>query len=255
MTPEGARVLVTGAGRGIGLAVSTRLSPGAHMHLVARSADQLEAAAQACRAAGAASVAVHTCDLTDRRALAALVSAVPEVDVLVANAGIAPSASLERTDDALWDRVFALNVHAPFALARAWLPGMVSRGSGRMVVVASTAALEGFAYTSAYCASKHGVLGLVRSLAAEIATRTKGAVDVGIAAVCPGFVDTDIVRASAERIAESTGCTVDEARKRLGSMNAGGALLTPDDVAMGIADLIARHHAEIQGTAVTWDDE
>lgn len=253
MTTDGQRVVVTGAGRGIGRATAERLAPGAHCHLVARSADQLAEAAEACRARGAASVHVHPCDLTDRDALAELVAAVSDVDVLVANAGIAPSAPFERTDDALWDRVFALNVHAPFALARAWLPGMAARGAGRVVVVASTAALEGFAYTSAYCASKHAALGLVRALAAELDQRHADG-DLAVAAVCPGFVDTDIVRASAERIAAATGCSLDEARERLGAMNAGGALLTPADVAGAIADLVDAPRAEAQGRTVTWDD-
>src|SRR6185436_16553309 len=149
--------LVTGAGRGIGLAVSLALARhGFRLTLVGRDARTLEQASAACRKAGSPLAQASRRDLTDRAQLDALAkSTAAEVDVLVNNAGMAPSASLEKTDDATWDATLALNLFAPFALCRAALPGMAARGFGRVVNIASTAALQGYAYTSAYCASKH----------------------------------------------------------------------------------------------------
>jgi len=167
----------------------------------------------------------------------------------VNNAGVAPSASLEKTDDVQWDSTFAINVFAPFALSRAALPGMASRGFGRVVNLASTAGLRGFAYTTAYTASKHALLGLTRALDAELRQRAPGR-DVTVNAVCPGFVDTDIVRDSARRIAAATGCSEDEARARLGSMNPSGRLLSPEEVAAAVLALVLESPGRTRGAAV-----
>lgn len=236
---DGRHALVTGAGRGIGRAIALRLaSHGAALTLVARSADALAEVADAARAAGAPSVACEAVDLLDRDERDVLCETVAvSADVLVNNAGVAPSAPLERTDDDAWDDVFELNVTAPFALCRAALPAMAENGYGRVVNVASTAALEGYAYTSAYVASKHALLGLTRALRAEAAARWKDA-DVALGAVCPGFVDTDIVAASAARLAGATGLDEAAAKARLASMNPSGKLLTPDEVAAAVVQLV-----------------
>ena len=250
----GRHALVTGGGRGIGLAVAKTLAAqGVRLTLVARSVDQLEEARAACREAGARHVNAAPCNLTDRHQLERLCrGAAADVEILVNNAGSAPSAPFERTDDVVWDKTFALNTFAPFMLARAVLPGMVERGFGRVINVASTAGLEGYAYTSAYCASKHALVGLTRALSAELDARSPGA-DVSINAVCPGFVDTDIVALSARRIATATGCSEEEARERLGAMNAGGHLLTPGDVAARVVALAVEAPAATRGACLEWD--
>ncbi len=245
--------LVTGAGRGIGLAVALGLARhGCRITLVGRDARSLEHASAACRKAGSPLAQASCRDLTDRAQLDALArSTATEVDVLVNNAGSAPSASVEKTDDATWDATLALNLFAPFALCRAALPGMAARGYGRVVNIASTAALQGYAYTSAYCASKHGVLGLTRALDAELRQRAPGR-DVTVNAIAPGFVDTDIVAASARRIAAATGQSIEDARARLGAMNVGGRLLSAEEVADAVLALVLEAPGRTRGAAVSW---
>jgi 3-hydroxybutyrate dehydrogenase len=251
VTLAGRHALVTGAGRGIGLAVAVALAKqGARLTLVGRDARGLEKASAACRQAGSPQAEAVRRDLLDRAQLDALArTAASECDVLINNAGVAPSASLEKTDDVQWDSTFALNVFAPFALTRAALPEMARRGFGRVVNLASTAALHGYAYTSAYTASKHALLGLTRALDAELRQRAPGR-DVTVNAVCPGFVDTDIVRDSARRIAAATGVSEAAARERLGSMNPGGRLLRPEEVADAVLALVLESPGRTRGAAV-----
>jgi len=173
-------------------------------------------------------------------------------DVLVNNAGVAPSTPLERTDDDAWDDVLELNVRAPFALCRAALPAMAERRWGRVVNVASTAALAGFPYTAAYVASKHALLGLTRALSAEAGARWKEA-DLTVNAVCPGFVDTAIVAEAADRITEKTGLPVEVARERMAAMNPGGELLSPERVAEAIVQLVDERPGATRGAAVEFD--
>ena len=178
--------LVTGAGRGIGRATAIRLShEGYAVALTARSADQLEQTAAGC---GAPTLCLPA-DITDAGEVERLFDDVERewgpVEVLVANAGSCLSARVAKTIDDDWQRMLDLNLTAPFRCLRRAIPAMVDRGSGRIVVVASMAAKVGEPYISAYTASKHGVLGLVRSAAAELATS-----GVTVNAVCPGYVDT-----------------------------------------------------------------
>ena len=218
--------LVTGAGRGIGQAIAIRLSrEGFSVALTARSADQLEDTAAAC---SGPSMCVPA-DITDSGAAEDVFSAVERawdpVEVLVANAGGGVSAPVVRTTDEDWQRMLDLNLTAPFRCIRRAIPSMVDRGAGRIVVIASVAAKIGEPYISAYTASKHGVLGLVRSCAAELA-RT----GVTANAICPGYVDTPMTDATVAGIVERTGRTEAEARAILAAKQPSGRLIRPDEV-------------------------
>lgn len=227
---EGAIALVTGAGRGIGRSVALRLSgAGLRVALSARSRDELDAVAAEC----AGETLVHPADITDPAAVEALFAAIEQqwgpVAVLVANAGAGHSARLERTTDADWARMLDLNLTAPFRCLRRAIPGMRAAGYGRIVVIASDASRVGEPYIAAYSAAKHGVLGLVRSAAAELATD-----GVTVNAVCPGYVDTPMTDATIANIAAKTGREADAARDFLAAKQPIGRLITPDEVAEAV---------------------
>ncbi|MBX7079122.1 MAG: SDR family oxidoreductase [Nannocystaceae bacterium] len=253
--PDAARplALVTGASRGIGAAIAVALAPRCDLLLTARTREALADTAAAARHAGAHVVAELAASLdhaAGREALlAALQQHAPEgVDVLVCNAGVAPSAPLHRTDDAIWSEVLAVNLEAPFVLSRALVPKMARRGRGRVVFVASTAALKGYRYTAAYSASKGGVVALMRALAAEYADK-----GVTINAVCPGFVDTDIVKHAAAHIATRTGKDEATARAELARFSPLQRLVTPEEVAALVAFLVGDAAATIHGQAIAQD--
>jgi NAD(P)-dependent dehydrogenase (short-subunit alcohol dehydrogenase family) len=242
------RCLVTGAGRGIGAAVARRLSGQGHaVALSARSADELAAVA-----AGLPGPAlVVPADLTDPATADAVLGAVERewggpVEVLVLNAGAGVSAPLARTTDEDWARMLDLNLTAPFRLLRAALPGMVEAGWGRVVAVASTAAKRGDPYVAAYTASKHGLLGLVRSAAAEVAGS-----GVTVNAVCPGYVDTPMTARTVGTISATTGRTPEQAREALARRQPIGRLVDPDEVADAVLLCVAS--AAITGQGINVD--
>jgi NAD(P)-dependent dehydrogenase (short-subunit alcohol dehydrogenase family) len=242
------RCLVTGAGRGIGAAVAHRLSAEGHrVALTARSGDELTALA--ARLPGP-TLAIPA-DVTDPAAADTLVSRVEQewggpVDVLVLNAGAGTSAPVARTTDEDWARMLDLNLTAPFRLLRRALPGMVDQSWGRVVAVASIAAKRGDPYVSAYTASKHGLLGLVRSAAAEVATK-----GVTVNAVCPAYVDTPMTAGTVASISATTGRSEEQAREALARRQPIGRLIDPEEVADAV--LLCVHSAAITGQALNVD--
>jgi NAD(P)-dependent dehydrogenase (short-subunit alcohol dehydrogenase family) len=248
--PPVARALVTGASRGIGRAVASALAPDHALILVARDAGDLERAAAELRTRGPHSVITHVCDLGRAEARAELAAQIGAwgVHVLVNNAGIGHSAPLERIDDATWARLMAINLTAPFELCRAALPWMVAAGFGRIVNVASTAALKGYRYTAAYSATKAGLVGLTRAVALDVATK-----GVTVNAVCPGFTDTAIAADAIENIARRTGQTPEQARAALEAFNPQRRLVDPVEVGALVAYLVGPAADGITGQALAVD--
>lgn len=243
MSLTGKRALVTGGGRGIGRAIALRLAEeGAHVVVVGRTAAEVDEVAELTRGTSL------VLDVADRSAIERARPQMGGVDVLVNNAGMAESAPLERTTDEMWDRAFAVNVTSAFALCRALLPPMVKAGWGRVVNVASTAGLTGFAYTAAYCASKHAMVGLTRALALDVA---KSGVTVN--AVCPGWVRTRMTDEAIARIVSKTGRSEGEARHSLERMSPQGRLVEPQEVAHAVAMLCVEGAGSIHGQTIVVD--
>jgi len=243
---------VTGGGRGIGRACALRLArEGLAVAVGARTESACRGLAAEIRKAGGTAVAIRL-DVTDpesvRAAFESAETALGPPDVLVCGAGIAISARLLETDPAAWSDTLAVNLTGPWLCMRAVLHGMIERNFGRIVVIGSTASLRGAPYVSAYAASKHGVLGLVRSVAAEVARK-----DITVNCVCPGFVDTPMTDASIRLIVERTGRTPEEARAALEGMNPQGRLLRPDEVADAVAWLAREESRAVNGEALVLD--
>lgn len=235
--------LVTGGGRGIGAAIARSLAgAGARVIVCGRTLPDLEAIA---REIGGTALRL---DVTDRAHTDAVLATVGPVDVLVNNAGAAESASLEKTTDALWDRIMELDATAPFRITRALVPAMVKRGWGRVINIASNAGVSGYGYTAAYCAAKHAMVGMTRALAIDLA-RT----GVTINALCPGWVETQMVEEAVARIAEKTGRSLEEARTSLASMSPQRRMIQPDEVAHAALMLCAHAARGIHGQTLVID--
>lgn len=239
-----AHALVTGGGRGIGRAIAASLSrAGATVTIMGRNRAVLDAVV-ACGDAHFTAVA----DVSDQAAVSAavaLAAARQPIDILIANAGAAESAPFAKSDAALFRRMMDVNFMGVVHAAQAVLPGMKQRGFGRLVAVASTAGLKGYAYVSAYVAAKHAVVGLVRSLALEVAKN-----GITVNAVCPGFTETDLLTESIDTIMRKTGRSREQAVAELAKHNPQGRLVTPDDVADAVLWLCGSGAASITGQAI-----
>jgi NAD(P)-dependent dehydrogenase (short-subunit alcohol dehydrogenase family) len=246
----GRHALVTGASRGIGAAIALELARlGADLTIVARSPEALDAFAPRLAAAGAREVNTIACDIVDldalARMLAAAASALGTISILVNNAGGAQSAPFTRTDGAMWRAMFALNVDPVHAACRAVLPAMTGEGWGRIVNIASTAGLKGYAYISAYVAAKHAVVGLTRALAIEVARS-----GVTVNAVCPGYTDTPMIDAAIRDITQKTGRAANETRASLAATSPLNRLVRPEEVAACVGWLCRNDAAAVTGPAI-----
>lgn len=236
--------LVTGGGRGIGRAIAAGLvDAGARVSIIGRDVATLEKAV-ADGVAHAFAVADVADEAATRAAIESL-AAVQPLDIVIANAGGAETAPFHRSDAALFRRMFDLNVIGTVTPFRAALPGMVTRGSGRLIAIASTAGHRGYAYASAYGAAKHAVVGLVKSLALETAKT-----GVTVNAVCPGYADTDMLAAGAQGIAAKAGIPLEEAKARFASDNPMGRLIAPDEVAAAVLYLCGPGSGSINGQSL-----
>jgi NAD(P)-dependent dehydrogenase (short-subunit alcohol dehydrogenase family) len=245
---DGRHAIVTGGAGAIGFAIAKQLVEyGAQVTVTGRTAARLEHAA--AELGGRQHARAQAADVADEQAVNAAferaAAAFGPVAILINCAGIAESAPFAKTDAALWQRHIATNLTGPFYCCKAVVPGMRREKFGRIVTVASVAGLRGAPYISAYSASKHGVIGLTRALALELAST-----GITVNAVCPGYVDTPMTDATIENIVDKTGMSASEARARLIEINPEGRLLQPDEVASATLELCLPGSESVTGQSI-----
>ncbi len=255
---QGRHALITGAGAGIGAAIALQLAQaGCRLTLCGRSQDTLQAQAEALRAqVPDVAVLIAPMDVADEHAVQAAVQQAQArfgpVNILVNNAGQANSAPFAKTDAALWQQMLNVNLTGTYHCIQAVLPGMLEEAKagtpGRIVNIASTAGLKGYAYVSAYVAAKHGVVGLTKALAIELARK-----GVTVNAICPGYTETDIVREAVQNIVSKTGKSEAEARQALATSNPQQRLVQPHEVAQSVLWLCAAGSDAINGQSIAID--
>jgi NAD(P)-dependent dehydrogenase (short-subunit alcohol dehydrogenase family) len=249
MTDSRKIAVVTGASRGIGRAVTLAFAKaGYEVWALARSLDALQALEGATQGGRVRPLRFDAERSDDVLAAAATILGAGVPNVLVNNAGIALSAPLKKTSIEDYRRLMSINVETPFLLSKEIMPAMAEHGGGRVINIASTAAHKGFKYTSAYCASKHALLGLTRALAVEYALK-----NVTVNAVCPGWTDTDMLKASVDNIVKATGRSQDQARESLAQMNPMAKLIHPEDVAQVCLFLASPAARAVTGSAYAMD--
>jgi 3-hydroxybutyrate dehydrogenase len=247
---SGRHAVVTGGGSGIGAATAEALlRAGARVTLMGRNAARLHSQREVLGQHGSVAACISV-DVSDEHAVeSAFTQAVEHagpIDLLINNAGQAQASPFGQTDLALWQRMLDVNLTGVFLCTRAVLPSMLERGYGRIVNVASTAGQTGYAYVAAYCAAKHGVIGLTRSLALEVATR-----GVTVNAVCPGYTETELLRASLEQITSKTSRSEQEARDILVRNNPQRRFVAPVEVANAVLWLCMPGSESITGQSIS----
>ncbi len=258
MNADARHALVTGAGSGIGAAIALALArQGCRLTLAGRRQEALQAQAEHLRqAVPDLAVVLATLDVTDPHSVQAGVALAQQslgpINILINNAGQAQSQPFLRTDPELWQHTLAVNLSGPYHMTQAVLPAMLEAAAsgtpGRIVMVASTAGLMGYPYVSAYAAAKHGVIGLTRSLALELARK-----NITVNAVCPGYTETDIVEQAVHNIVAKTGQTPAQARQTLASRNPMQRMVQPAEVAHTVAWLCQHGSDAINGQAIAVD--
>ncbi|MDB5895527.1 MAG: 3-hydroxyacyl-CoA dehydrogenase [Rhodoferax sp.] len=246
---SGRHVVVTGAAQGIGAAVAMALAAqGASLTLVGRRVALLEDLA--ARLPGAARHAVVPVDVSDAEAVARgfeqARAALGPVTILVNNAGQAESAPFGKTSLALWQRMLDVNLTGTFLCTQAALPDMLAAGWGRIVNIASTAGQRGYPYVAAYVAAKHGVIGLTRALALEVAKK-----GITVNAVCPGYTETEILQASIANVVAKTGRSEAEARAEFARSNPQGRIVQPQEVSDAVAWLCSQGAGAVTGQSIS----
>jgi NAD(P)-dependent dehydrogenase (short-subunit alcohol dehydrogenase family) len=253
MKLENRLTLITGGGRGIGRAIALAFGrEGASVVVAARSLDQIESVAEEIRASGAIAAAI-ACDVANAASVQRMFSQIRDQfgrgpDILVNNAGIAESATVDKTSDELWQRHIGVNLSGTFFCTRAVVPEMMASGWGRIINIASIAGKTGAPYIAAYSASKHGVLGLTRSVALEVALK-----GVTVNAICPGYVDTEMTSRGIENITAKTGKNADDALAALKRMSPQNRLVTSEEVAALALLLASEDGRGINGQAINVD--
>jgi NAD(P)-dependent dehydrogenase (short-subunit alcohol dehydrogenase family) len=246
--------VVTGGGSGIGAAIARALvGAGARVTLIGRDAAKLEAQRRELGASESHAFHALHCAAADvtqadavQGAFASARDALGPIDVLVNNAGQAQAAPFGKTDLGLWQRMLDVNLTGTFLCTQAVLPAMIERGFGRIVNIASTAGQIGYPYVTAYCAAKHGVIGLTRALALETATT-----GVTVNAVCPGYTETPLLQESLDQVVAKTGRTANDARAALQRANPQRRFIEPDEVAHAVLWLVMPASGSITGQSIS----
>ena len=252
MTPAslaGLHAVITGGGSGIGAATAEALAQaGARITLMGRDAERLHT--QRAKLAAFADVDCVTVDVAREAsvdtAFAEAAKRFGAVDILVNNAGQAQAAPFVKTDAALWQRLLDVNLTGAFYCTKAVLPAMVEKASGRIVNVASTAGQIGYPYVAAYCAAKHGVIGLTRALALEVATK-----GITVNAVCPGYTETELLDSALAQVVNKTGRHIDDARAALQSLNPQQRFVRPEEVAQAVVWLASPASSSVTGQSIS----
>lgn len=247
--------VVTGASKGIGAAISRALAhAGAHLSLLSKSPDGLEKIASDLRKI--TRVYTHTVDITNYQAVHTAMQSAQErlgpIHILINNAGQVSSQPFEKTDLDLWQSMISINLSGTYNCTHAALPSMLQAAAmgtpGRIIQIASTAGLQGYAYVSAYAAAKHGVIGLTRSLALELARK-----NITVNAICPGYTETSIVESAVANIMTKTGKTAAQALEALANRNPQKKLVLPEEIAQSVIWLCNSNSSSVNGQAIAID--
>lgn len=234
-------VLITGGGRGIGAEIARRFAAlGDRITVLSRSRDEVERIADEVGGYGI------RCDVGEPASVEAAFMAAGPVDILVNNAGVARSSPVLKTDVRVWEEHLKVNLTGAFLCALKVLPGMASRGKGRIINVASVAGLKGYPYLAAYCASKHGLIGLTRALAAEYGDK-----GVTVNAICPGYVESPMLNQAIQNIVDKTGRTAEEVRMELESQTPQHRFFEASEVASMAVFLASDDARGVNGQAMT----